>query len=122
MPRQIFTAEDIRRLAGEKSAVLVLGPTDIITHEALDAAISRGVELVRETESGSSLERNAALSSSALPPLKVVRGAGVQLEPFKQGRATPGANVRLQDVVVTRDGSPMGAGYMSSTKANWSGR
>ena len=116
MPRQIFTAEDIRRLAREKSAVLVLSPTDIITHEALDLAVAQGVKLIRETGSHPWPERNAALQPAAGPPLKVVRGAGVQLDAFKQGQATPGANVRLKDVVITQDGSPMGAGYMSLDK------
>jgi ethanolamine utilization protein EutQ len=113
MPRQIFTAEDIRRIVREKSAVLVLSPTDIITHEALDVAVAQGVKLVRETGSDPFPGRSALPPAPALPPLKVVRGAGVALEAFQQGESTPGANVRLKDVVVTQDRSPMGAGYMS---------
>lgn len=113
MPRQIFTAEDIRRIAREQSAVLVLSPTDIVTHEALDVAVARGVRLVRETGSDPLPGRLAAPPAPGLPPLKVVRRAGVTLEGFQEGEATPGANVRLKDVVVTQDRSPMGAGYMS---------
>ena len=44
MPRQLFTAEDIRRLARDKSAILVLGPDDIVTDEASDVAFSLGVD------------------------------------------------------------------------------
>jgi len=113
MPRQIFTAEDIRRIAREKSAVLLLSPTDIITHEALDVAVAQGVRLIRETGSDPWPGRNAVPPAPALPPLKVVRGAGVEMEAFQQGESTPGANVRLMDVIVTQDSSPMGAGYMS---------
>jgi len=116
MSRQLFTAEDIRRLARESSAVLVLGPTDIITHEALDVAVARGVKLIRETGSDPSPGRDATLAVPVLPPLKVVRGAGVEMQPFLEGESSPGTNVRLKDVVVTRDRSPMGAGYMSLDK------
>ena len=48
--------------------------------------------------------------TSDLPPLKVVRMSNVQVEPFLEGRTTPGTNVWLKDVVVTQDRSPMGAG------------
>jgi len=116
VPRQIFTAEDILRIVREKSAVLVLSPTDIITHEALDVALARGVRLIRETGADPLPGGNAVPPARALPPLKLVRGAGVKLEGFRHGESTPGANVRLKDVVVTQDGSPMGAGYMSLDK------
>lgn len=114
MPRQLFTADDIRRLARERSNTLVLGQGDIITPEATDVAYALGVNVIRGTESGST-PRPMPIPPS-LPPLKVVRGAGVQLDPFLEGPATPGANVRLKDVVVTQDRSPMGAGYMSLDK------
>lgn len=114
MPRQLFTADDIRRLARERSNTLVLGQGDIITPEATDVAYALGVNVIRSTESGST-PRPMPIPPS-LPPLKVVRGAGVQMEPFLEGPATPGTNVRLKDVVVTQDRSPMGAGYMSLDK------
>ncbi len=113
MSRQLFTAEDIRRLAREQSYTLVLGPFDIVTHEATDVAVSLGVKLIRETVSASRSGFEAAPVISSLPPLKVVHGAGVELDRFTEGEATPGTNVRLKDVVVTQDRSPMGAGYMS---------
>lgn len=109
MPRQLFTAEDIRRLA-RNSATLVLGPDDIVTDEAADVAFSLGVRLIRETETPSALRVDAAPS---LPPLKVVRGASVQMERFLEGVEIPGTNTRLKDVITTEDRGPMGAGFMA---------
>jgi len=122
MPRQLFTAEDIRRLAHERVETLLLAPDDIVTHEATDTAFALGIKLIRETESttGSALSRNDGprkdASSPGLPPLKVVHMANVQVERFLEGRTTPGTNIWLKDVVVTQDRSPMGAGYMSLDK------
>jgi ethanolamine utilization protein EutQ len=116
MPRQLFTAEDVRRLAREKTAALVLGPGDIITAEAADVAYALGLKLIREAPSDPGAGGMEQLSSPGLPPLKVVRGMGVTLEPFLEGPATQGTNVRLKDVVATGDRSPMGAGYMALDK------
>jgi ethanolamine utilization protein EutQ len=117
MPRQLFTADDIRRLARERVETLVLAPDDIVTHEATDTAFALGVKLIRETESASGL-RKEALSSiqQTLPPLKFVKMANVQMDRFLEGKTTPGTNVWLKDVVVTQDRSPMGTGYMSLDK------
>jgi ethanolamine utilization protein EutQ len=124
MPRQLFTAEDIRRLARERAGPLVLAPDDIVTHEAQDVAFALGLKMIREAESGSGLVRSGLLDSGQnkstinanLPPLKVVKMANVQVERFLEGKTTPGTNVWLKDVVVTQDRSPMGAGYMSLDK------
>jgi len=116
MSRQLFTAEDIRRLAREKTETLVLGPADIITHEASDVAYALGLKVIRETGSSVALHKEPMPVTSNLPPLKVVRMAKVQVEPFLEGKTTPGTNVWLKDVVVTDDRSPMGAGYMSLDK------
>ena len=116
MSRQLFTAEDIRRLAREKTETLVLGPADIITHEASDVAYALGLKVIRETGSSGALRKELMPVTSNLPPLKVVRMANVQVEPFLEGKTTPGTNVWLKDVVVTEDRSPMGAGYMSLDK------
>jgi ethanolamine utilization protein EutQ len=116
MPRQLFTAEDIRRLSREKTETLVLGHDDIITHEAADVAYALGVKVIRETGSSSSVKKETPAAISNLPPLKVVRMANVRVEPFLEGKTTPGTNVWLKDVVVTQDRSPMGAGYMSLDK------
>ena len=124
MPRQLFTAEDIRRLSREKTETLVLGYDDIITHEASDVAYALGVKVIRETGSNpgpalqglEGLKKGPPPVNSDLPPLKVVRMANVQVEAFREGKTTPGTNVWLKDVVVTEDRSPMGAGYMSLDK------
>jgi ethanolamine utilization protein EutQ len=124
MPRQLFTAEDIRRLSREKAETLVLGHDDILTHEAADIAYALGLKVIRETGSaaGSAPNRVEGFKKESppgnpnLPPLKVVRMASVQVEPFLEGKTTPGTNVWLKDVVMTQDRSPMGAGYMSLDK------
>jgi ethanolamine utilization protein EutQ len=117
MSRQLFTADDIRRLARERVETLLLAPDDIVTHEATDTAFALGVKLIRETESVSGLRREALSSvQQTLPPLKVVQLANVQMEQFLEGQTTPGTNVWLKDVVVTQDRSPMGTGYMSLDK------
>jgi ethanolamine utilization protein EutQ len=116
MPRQLFTAEDIRRLSREKTETLVLGHDDIITHEASDVAYALGVKVIREAGSGTVVRKETLPAMPNLPPLKVVRMADVQVEPFLEGKTTPGTNVWLKDVVVTEDRSPMGAGYMSLDK------
>lgn len=116
MPRQLFTAEDIRRLARDRAETLLLAPDDIVTHEAVDVAVALGLKLIRETESTSSLRRETPPSTQSLPPLKVVKMSNVQVEPFLEGKTTPGTNVWLKDVVVSKDRSPMGAGYMSLDK------
>jgi ethanolamine utilization protein EutQ len=111
--RQLFTAADIRRVArDQKSDLLVVGPTDIITPEAVDLARELGVRLVRESTP-------APKTPGALPPLKVVRGAGVSLDSFGANLATPGTNVRLKDVITSGDGAPMAAGYMALDKGEF---
>jgi len=116
MSRQLFTAEDIRRLSREKTDTLVLGDDDILTHEAADVAYALGLKVIRETASRIGLKKDPPSVVANLPPLKVVRMANVQVEPFLEGKTTPGTNVWLKDVVVTEDRSPMGAGYMSLDK------
>ena len=116
MPRQLFTAEDIRRLARERAETLLIAPDDIVTHEAMDVAIALGVKLIRETESSHGLRKEAPSLIPSLPPLKVVRLANVQVDAFLKGKTTPGTNVWLKDIVLTQDSSPMGAGYMSLDK------
>lgn len=115
MSRQLFTAADVRRVAREQNTkVLVLGPRDLITPEAVDVLNSLGWQLVRESEAGGQTPpATAPPPKTALPPLKVVRGKGVALESFGADLATPGTNVRLKDVVTAEDRSPMATGYMA---------
>src|SRR5512138_3773239 len=104
MPRQLFTAEDIRRLARQKTETLVLGRDDILTHEAADTAYALGVKVIRETGPATGLRKESL--SSNLPPLKLVHLANVQVEPFLEGKTTPGTNVWLKDIVASQDRSP----------------
>jgi ethanolamine utilization protein EutQ len=111
MPGELFTAADIRRLAHEqKATILVLGAGDLITPEATDLARQFGIQLVRESHSAS--KPVASLGTPArLPPLKVARRGETALESFGSGAV--GVAVALRDVVTSADGSPMAAGYMA---------
>lgn len=116
MTRQFFTADDVYRLAREQgSAALVLGAQDVITPEAEEQAERLGLRVVRETRN--SIPPRAtpepATGSRTLPPLKVVRGAGVELQAFGDDPAAKAAKVRLKDVVSSADGAPVAAGYMA---------
>lgn len=107
--RQVFTATDIRRLRDQGTRVLVLGQTDLISPEAFDVAREAGIEVRRPVSSPAA----TAPPAPSLPPLKVVARGSVSLEPFGEGLATPGANVRLKDVITSDDRTPMAVGYMS---------
>jgi ethanolamine utilization protein EutQ len=125
MPRQLFTAADIRRVAHEqKSELLFLSPDDIVTPEASDVARELGLQLVRENKPEEKVgiqpnQRLPATTAATLPPLKMVFGNGVILDPFGAGLATPGTNVRLKDVITSADGSSMAAGYMALDKGEF---
>lgn len=123
MPRQIFTADDVIRLSREQgSTALVLGADDVITPEAEEQAERLGLRVVRE--SGSALRNppnpeRQLKNPVNLPPLKVVRGAGVELTRFGSDAAAREANVRLKDVITSADGSPVAAGYMALDKGSF---
>jgi len=123
MPRQFFTAEDVIRLAGEQgSTALVLGADDVITQEAEDQAERLGLRVVRESLANRSIPAATQKTSepvTQLPPLKVVRGAGVTMQAFGGDAAARAANVRLKDVVTSADGSPVAAGYMALDKGGF---
>ena len=110
MSRQLFTAADIRRIhSDQKSGVLIVGPADLVTPEAADLANELGIRLVREPEP----DHKEALHPGGIPPLKVVHGGQVVMDPFGQELAAPGTNVRLRDVITSGDGSPVAVGYMA---------
>lgn len=112
--RQLFTAADIRHLAhSQKSHVLVLGQADLITPEAVDVARELGVRVIREPQKPLTPSPSLPPPCEALPPLKVVRGAGVLMEAFSADLGTPGIQVRLKDVITSGQGAPMAAGYMA---------
>jgi ethanolamine utilization protein EutQ len=118
MPRQLFTAADIRNIAREnKSELLFLSSDDIITLEAFDVARELGLQIVREKphdlKAGNDSRIKEMPLPQTLPPIKMVFGGGVIMDPFGAGLATPGTNVRLKDVITSNDGSSMAAGYMA---------
>ena len=124
MPKQLFTAADIRRIAREqKSELLFLRSEDIVTPEAVDVARELGVQLLREKppelNTTNQPVRLESLAPGTLPALKMVFGGGVIMDPFGAGLATPGANVRLKDVITSSDGSSMAAGYMALDKGEF---
>jgi ethanolamine utilization protein EutQ len=120
MPKQLFTAADIRRLARDlKSTLLVVATEDLVTPEAADLAKELGVRIVREAASTGAKAPSPTPFPAPLPPLKVVKGAGVVMESFGADLATPNTNVRLKDVVTSGDGSPMAAGYMALDKGEF---
>ena len=112
--RQVFTAVDIRRLREQGTRVLVLGQADLISPEALDVAREAGIEVHRPGAAPAT-----SPPSAALPPLKAVTRSSVSLEPFGEGLATPGADVRLKDVITSDDRTPMAVGYMSLARGEF---
>lgn len=112
--RQVFTAADIRKLREQGTRVLVLGQADLISPEALDVAREAGIEVHRPGAAPA-----APPSSAVLPPLKAVARSSVSLQPFGEGLATPGADVRLQDVITSDDRTPMAVGYMSLERGDF---
>ena len=125
MPRQLFTAADIRRLEREqKSDLLFLSPDDLVTPEAVDVARELGIRLIREASgglvsTGSSPPAERPGVHALLPPLMVVQGGRVILDPFGVGVAGSEMNVRLKDVITGVDGSSMAAGYMALEKGEF---
>ncbi len=96
-----------------------MGNDDLITPEAVDVAKELGVRVIRDSASSRKDGGKSSPLPIPLPPLKVVKGAGVVMEAFGSELATPGTNVRLKDVVTSEDGSPMAAGYMALDKGEF---
>ncbi len=126
MPKQLFTAADIQQIGRDQNCnLLILGPDDIITPEAVDVARELGIRIIREDlakQQPNDASPDLYLRPSQpipLPPLKMVFGGGVIMDPFGEGLATPGTNVRLKDVITSSDGSSMATGYMSLEKGEF---
>lgn len=112
MDRRLYTAADVRALLQRGVTRLDLGPDDLVTAEAEDVAASAGLALVRAARE-SPPEARAGPEANRGPTVRVVRGGGTVLEPFSFDVKRPDMNIRTTDVITDRDGSPMGAGYMT---------
>lgn len=124
MPKQLFTAAEIRRIVREqRSELLFLSSDDIVTPEAYDVARELGLRITRENPPDSKVglkkEPHLSYPPAMLPPVKMVLGSGVILDPFGAGLATPGTNVRLKDVITSGDSSSMATGYMALDKGEF---
>lgn len=109
MPRQFFTADDIRRLAQQRADSLTLAPGDIVTQEAQDVASALGVRLVQGIEADvSSRNKRAAV--------RIARLADASMEPFTDGEITPGTNAWRKEAFAARLDSTLSVSYMSLDK------
>ena len=120
--RQFFTAEDIRRLAGEEGCRhLVVSADDIVTAEAVDAARRLGVAIRRgeDTRAGRSRTPGATAAVHSGAPVVHVKADAVHLQPFAAEVGRPEMVIRLGDVITGARGSPMAAGFMSWEKGSF---
>ena len=74
---------------------------------------------VRQILSRVLAESGATTTDPTQPRVKVARFAEAELEPFGHPGPGPDQQVRALDVVTSRDGSPMGAGYLSLTEGSF---
>lgn len=122
--RRLFTAADVRNLKESGATKIDLGPADLVTPEAEDVAKALKVALVRTRtdplaeQVRAVVQEMQARAADPRPPsargaqVRVIRGGGVELEPFPFDVKQPEMHIRTKDVVTDRDGSPMGAGFM----------
>ena len=146
MPKKCYTAQDIKDLAAQKVLELRVQTGDLVTPLARDQAREVGLRII-ESESSPNLahpslsiampgcvggledqvrqivanllENEKPATSS--PPAGVVHVDGRSLAmpafPFEINR--PEMDVRLQDVITAKHGSPMAAGFMSLHKGSF---
>jgi ethanolamine utilization protein EutQ len=96
-----LTVVDLQRLVREQQLTyLELRSEQRLTAEAVDYARQNGIQV------------SGPRQMVEMPALKAVAGQSLVLQPFG-GSAAVAANVRLQDVISSRDGAPLAAGYMS---------
>ncbi len=120
--REFFSAADIRRLAAEGCQYLLLSPDDRITAEALDVARELGVQIHREGDADTAGRPfPKLLNKEARPgkPIKLVKAASVQLEPFAFNVGHPEMNIHVTDIITAEHGSPMAAGFMTWEKGSF---
>jgi len=125
--KKLITETELRAMAGDSKQVTIPAGS-ILTPSAQDMVRFMNISVVREgspspsstAEKGSSDEEIRRIVHKVLdqrlkpicpnPRLTHVKGASVTLEPF--GQAPPGQNIKLTDVITSREGN-LGAGFMS---------
>ncbi len=112
MDKRLYTAADVRALLQRGATRLDLGADDLVTAEAEDTAASGGLALIRAGGQSTPAARAGPVGSGR-PTIRVIRGGATVLEPFAFDVKRPEMNIRTTDVITDRDGSPIGAGYMS---------
>ncbi len=122
--KRLFTAADIRIWKECGETKIDLAPDDIVTPEAEDVARALKIALVRaSTDPLADQVRNVVREMQNRTVDKRapdVRGTRVQLihpnrvelGPFPFDVKRPDMNIRATDVIIDRDGSPMGVGFM----------
>ncbi len=146
MPKKCYTAQDIKNLADQKIFELRLEKGDLVTPLARDQARESGVCIV---EAESSFEHQQRLNVSGLPTrsgdfeslvrqivekllhrsetsiscpstdVVHVDSRTLTMPPFPFEINRPEMDVRLEDVITAKHGSPMAAGFMSLHKGSF---
>lgn len=146
MPKKCYTAQDIKKLAAQKVCELRLQKGDLLTPLARDEAREAGVRIL-EAEAAPSqphppspslppggsggLEEQvrqivANLLESEKPAARApstavthVDGRSLTMPPFPFEINRPEMDVRLEDVITAKHGSPVAAGFMSLHKGSF---
>lgn len=111
---RVHTAEDVLRLARQGATELVLAPGERLTPMARDVAAERGVRVVSAPSQGPPAAPAEERRRPMRPRLHHVAGLpSLALDPFPTELHRPEMDVRLRDVVGSREGLPLAAGVMS---------
>jgi len=123
MPKRLVTAVEIQTLKERGETKIDLAPDDLVTPQAMDFAKELGIVLLRRAalvdDSSGGDGATAPVKRDQRPPLargtkvRLVPANQVRMEPFPFDVKRPDMNIRAADVITDRDGSPMGAGFMS---------
>lgn len=146
MPRKCYTAQDVKNLADQKVFELRLQKGDLITPLARDQARESGVCIIEPEAApppqpgapavisqpaaggledqvrqivAKLLEQEAAPAAATARPVVHVDGRSLIMPPFPFEIHRPEMDVRLEDVITAKHGSPMAAGFMSLHKGSF---
>ncbi len=139
MNKRLYTEQDIRAIAARGEKTFVIGKDDIVTPLARDAAQQARLRIVRATDADPPAA-HAVGSGGLTAPVPVgtesgrtahsekreraaaatrIDGRAVELQPFPFDVGSPHMDVRAEDVVTSKHGSPMGAGFLSFRKGSF---